>query len=93
MNNQLFKGIFVGIVAPVAAFIVYVAFFTDNPDPLLMFHKLIAIDRLTHVMSLSVIINLVIFFMKIQTGRDDAARGIVFATFIYAFVIMILTII
>tara|TARA_B110000003_G_scaffold224479_1_gene225044 strand:- start:579 stop:860 length:282 start_codon:yes stop_codon:yes gene_type:complete len=90
MNNPLFKGTLIGLIAPVAAFIVYVAFFTNNSDPIGMFYKLISMNKLTHVISLSVLINLLLFFMKIKINNDDQARGILLATFIYAIVIVIL---
>ena len=56
MNKELIKGTIVGIVAPVAAFVVYVAFFTEDSDPIGMYHQIVAIDKLSHVMSLSVLI-------------------------------------
>ena len=89
-NKYFIKGIFSGLVAPIAAFIVYVAFFTEDSDPIDMLKQLITINKLSHVISLSVLINLVIFFMNIKTNRDNQARGVLFATFFYAFIIAIL---
>ena len=83
-------GLIVGIIAPIASFIVYVAFFTNDADPLNVFKQLIIIDRLPHVISLCLLMNLIIFFMKINTNRDIQAKGIVFATFFYALIIIIL---
>ena len=80
MNNQLVKGTIIGLIAPVAAFVVYIAFFTDNPDPIGVYCQLVQMDLLSHAMSLSVLINLVIFFMNIKTRRDQEARGILLAT-------------
>ncbi len=90
MNKQLIKGTIVGIIAPIAAFVVYVAFFTVDSDPIGMYHELVAMNKLSHVMSLSVLINLLIFFMNIKTNRDDAARGILFATLLYGITIAII---
>ena len=90
MNKELIKGTFVGIVAPVAAFVVYVAFFTEDSDPIGMYHQIVAIDKLSHVMSLSVLINLLIFFMNIKTYRDESARGILLATILYGITIAII---
>ena len=90
MNRESLKGIIVGAIAPVAAFVVYVAFFTDNPDPVFIYKKLISLGKLTHVISLSVLINLLIFFMNIKTHRDQQARGILFATMLYAIVVLII---
>ena len=89
MNKDTLKGVIVGIMAPVAAFIVYVAFFTENADPIYMYNKLITLGKISHVISLSVLINLLIFFMNIKTHRDQQARGILFATILYAIVVLI----
>lgn len=90
MNRESLKGMIVGVIAPVAAFVVYVAFFTDNPDPVFIYKKLISLGKLTHVISLSVLINLLIFFMNIKTHRDQQAKGILFATILYAIVVLII---
>tara|TARA_B100000579_G_scaffold25917_1_gene18257 strand:+ start:109 stop:390 length:282 start_codon:yes stop_codon:yes gene_type:complete len=90
MNRESLKGIIVGAIAPVAAFVVYVAFFTDNPDPVFIYKKLISLGKLTHVISLSVLVNLLIFFMNIKTHRDQQAKGILYATILYAIVVLII---
>jgi hypothetical protein len=90
MNKQLLKGAVIGIIAPIAAFVVYVAFFTTNADPMGMFNELVAMNKLAHAMSLSVLINLLIFFMNIKTYRDEAARGILLATILYGITIAII---
>ncbi len=93
MNKQLIKGTIVGIIAPIAAFIVYIAFFTEDSDPILMYKKLVSIGKLSHAMSLSVLINLLLFFMNIQTYRDELARGILLATILYGITIAIIKLI
>jgi len=90
MNKQLIKGTIVGIIAPIAAFVVYVAFFTEDSDPLGMYNQIIAIGKLSHVISLSVLINLLIFFMNIKTNRDEAAKGILLSTILYGITIIII---
>ena len=64
MNKQLLKGAVIGIIAPIAAFVVYVAFFTKNAEPIEMFNQLVAMNKLAHAMSLSVLINLLILFYE-----------------------------
>jgi len=90
MNKQLIKGAIVGIIAPIAAFVVYVAFFTEDSDPEGMYNKLVVMDKLSHAMSLSVLINLLLFFMNIKTQRDETARGILLATILYGITIAII---
>ena len=89
----MFKGFLIGLFAPIAAFVVYVAFFTESSSPLQLLKQLFHLDLLTHVISLSTLINLLIFYMKISTGRDVVARGIVMVTFFYAFLVVVLLVI
>ena len=90
MNKQLIKGTIVGVIAPIAAFVVYVAFFTENSDPIGMYNQLVAMDKLSHALSLSVLINLLLFFMNIKTSRDETARGVLLATILYGITIAII---
>ena len=90
MNKQLIKGTIVGVIAPIAAFVVYVAFFTEDSDPIGMYHQIVEIGKLSHVISLSVLINLLIFFMDLKTYRDEQARGVLLATIFYGITIVIM---
>ena len=90
MNKEVVKGFFVGVIAPIAAFVVYVAFFTEDADPKGMYKKLVEIGKLSHVISLSVLINLLIFFMDLKTYRDEQARGVLLATIFYGITIVIM---
>ena len=71
MSKELIKGLFTGILAPIAAFIVYVAFCTEDSDPVGMYNKIVEIGKLSHVISLSLLINLLIFFMNSMTCISD----------------------
>ena len=90
MNKEVVKGFFVGLIAPVAAFVVYVAFCTEDSDPLAMYKQIVVIGKLTHVISLSLLINLLVFFMNLRTNRENIARGILFATICYGFTIVVI---
>ncbi len=89
MDKQFVKGLLVGLIAPIVAFVIYVAFYLDA-DLINTYKSLVAINKLSHVISLSVLINLLLFFMKLKTNREVAAKGILFATFVYAFIILAL---
>lgn len=88
MNKEVIKGFFIGLISPIAAFIVYVAFFTEDSNPLGVYNQIILLGKLSHVISLSVLINLLIFFMSIKTYRDEQARGILLSTMFYGFIIV-----
>tara|TARA_B100001758_G_scaffold28995_1_gene20316 strand:- start:221 stop:499 length:279 start_codon:yes stop_codon:yes gene_type:complete len=89
MNNQNFIGFFVGLIAPFVAFSVFVLFVLEL-DLFQTITEISKSDKLPHIISLSLLINLVIFFMKIKTKREKAARGILGATIFYAFIVLYL---
>lgn len=88
-SKDLWKGVFVGLVAPVVAFAVYVLFYRDQSIDYFL-NKYVSISNLPSIISLSLLINLLIFFMNIQTNRDSQAKGILMSTIIYGFLIVIL---
>ena len=87
MDNQFVKGVFVGLIAPIVAFVIYVAFYLEA-DVMETYNSLVKMNKLTHVISLSALINLLLFFMNLKTNRDLIAKGILFATIIYAFIVL-----
>ena len=89
MNNQTLTGFLVGLISPFVAFSVYVLFFL-NLDLFDTFNNVVEANKLPHIISLSLLINLLIFFMKIKTNRDHAARGVLGSTILYGFLIVIL---
>jgi hypothetical protein len=90
LTNNLMTGLIAGCLAPPAAFIIF-CFFAFPDDSLKeIFLSYSRRNVLTHVISLSVIINLPMFFIFLGKNRDRAARGVIGATFLYAFLILIL---
>ena len=89
MNYKFIKGVFSGIFAPIVFFSVYVLFIMDE-DLFIFIEDKINIDNLPKVIVLSLLVNLLIFFMNIYTNREQAARVILFATMIYGLLIVIL---
>jgi len=89
-TNHPVTGAITGIVAPVLAFCIFSMInYSDVP----VSHVILNFAKggvLTHVISLSVIINLLIFFLFIWSGRDKSARGVLGSTILYALVVLIL---
>ena len=89
MKSDLVKGVLLGIISPIIAFIIYVVFIIkttlgnvlNNPS----FNR-----NLPAIISLSLLINLALFFLKIKSNKDEQSRGILFSTFLYGFIIIIL---
>ena len=89
MKADLIKGILLGIIAPIIACIFYVVFI--NEETLENFINNFVTDRnLPAIISLSLLINLALFFLKLKFNKDEQSRGILFSTFLYGVVIVIL---
>ena len=89
MKADLIKGVLLGIIAPIIACIFYVVFI--NEETLENFINNFVTDRnLPAIISLSLLINLALFFLKLKFNKDEQSRGILFSTFLYGIVIVIL---
>ena len=89
MKSDLIKGVLLGIIAPIIACIFYVVFIKE--ETLENFINNFVTDRnLPAIISLSLLINLALFFLKLKFNKDEQSRGILFSTFLYGVVIVIL---
>ena len=87
MTKLTAKGFSIGIIAPIVTLIIYIAFILeiDIDTALAEFERT---NTLTHHISLSVFLtNTILFFMNIMTQKEKVSKGILAATFIYAFTI------
>ncbi len=88
--DKLWIGLFLGVITPIIVLLVYyqINFSYIRVDTFLFetFMKRIFLPLL----SLCVIGNLAVFFVFIQTEKYYAARGVVFATLLYAIAVFVL---
>lgn len=86
--DKLVFGLVPGILLPVLAFIVTWAVISDIPlgRYLDQFREM---NRLSSLISLSAIPNLLLFFVFIWLNNYRSARGVIFATLILALVMLI----
>lgn len=89
-NNTLLTGIIIGIIAPFLAFYIFCLFNFPDENAIELLKAYARRNVLTHIISLSVLINLLLFFSFLRSNRENTARGIIGATLIYAFVVVIL---
>ena len=83
-------GAFLGILLPAVALYIFYKIRYDNlgiTEFLKSFHEM---GILTHVISLSVIPNLILFFLFIQKNYLKGGRGVLLATFLFAFLVLII---
>jgi hypothetical protein len=89
-NNKLSTGVLLGIFSPPLAFLIFFLFAFPGENVVTILHGYAARNVLTHVISLSVIINLPLFFIFLQSNLEQSARGVLGATLLYAFLILIM---
>jgi hypothetical protein len=90
--DSLVSGLIPALVLPSVTLVVIWLIKSDSPfkDFLVDFQRL---HMLSKVISLSALPNLLLFFLFIWTGRNLSARGVIFATLLLAFLMLILKIV
>jgi len=88
--NNMVIGLVCGLLAPAIVFGVYFKIHDPGLELKDMIQRLTESGVLTYYMSLSVIANLLLFFIFLKINAELAARGVLGATIIYAFTILIL---
>ena len=85
-------GFTLGFVFPLVAFaLIYIFWFYDGMMSLEFLRYLrVRPNILAAVLSLSLILNLPVFFLNIWGYRNNTARGVIFATMIYGAIIIYL---
>lgn len=89
-GNKLITGFIIGIICPPIAFYIFCKLAFYDINVLDQLRSYIARNVLSHVISLSVIVNLPLFFGFLGTDKELTARGILGATILYAFVVIAL---
>ena len=86
----MWVGTLLGILLPVLTLLVYHQFKSDELRFFDFLKSYFEIGILTHVISLSVIPNLLLFFGFVNSDNLRAARGVLLSTFLFAFTVLIL---
>jgi hypothetical protein len=90
MNKNVTKGFSIGIIAPIITLIIYISFILEVEIDM-AFAEFERLNTLTHHISLSVFLtNILLFFMNIKTNKEEVAKGILGATMVYAFIVVMI---
>ena len=90
MNKNVAKGFSIGIIAPIITLIIYISFILEVEIDM-AFAEFERLNTLTHHISLSVFLtNILLFFMNIKTNKEEVAKGILGATIVYAFIVVMI---
>jgi len=88
MKKEIFIGFLVGLLATATGFYLYVDFALKGTfeEALLVIHEKKLYGK---ILSIAAIANLLAFFVFIKKKQDYRARGVLLATFLVAFLILI----
>ena len=86
--NSVFTGLIPGILLPLITLVIFWAVRFDGGffEFITLFGRM---GILSKVLSLCILPNLLLFFIFIWTNRTFSARGVIFATIVMAFVMLV----
>jgi hypothetical protein len=90
VKDNFFTGLVCGIAAPAAAFSIYAKTRFPEESLMIVMEHVKALGILATIISLSTFINLLVFFIFIWTKADRSSKGVLAATFMYAFTVLFL---
>ena len=89
MNINFVKGIVLGVISPIVLFVFVVVFYMDYSLTDFINNQITEYN-LPSLISLSLLSNLALFFIKIKMNKDMQSRGILCSTILYGFLIVYL---
>jgi hypothetical protein len=87
--NKLYVGLIAGLILPaVTAILIYLSLFKAKLDFIEFLQKLAQVNGMGKLLSISVLSNMIVFFIAINREKLLAARGILTATLIYGLIVL-----
>jgi hypothetical protein len=86
--NKLHVGLLLGLLVPVVALIIYNRVFFGHLSPGQFLQTMISVKKVSAIISLGVLPNLLVFFIFIWLNYLYSARGVLAATLVYAFLVV-----
>ena len=87
--DRIFIGFFVGILAPLVTFLITYSVKNTGQSVVEYLEIIWSMKIFLKIFSLCILSNLAFFFLFLQLKYEMAARGVLTATFIYAFGVLI----
>lgn len=88
MKDHFLAGLLPGLILPLIGFYLYALIFFNYMSFPTFLNHVIKANLAVSVLSLGVILNLGLFFLFYQLKHDRAAKGVIGATFVYAFLVL-----
>ena len=88
-RNLFLTGFVPALFLPLVGSLLFYFLFFGHMQILFFMKHILATNKWISVLSLGVIMNLGLFMWYIRKGHDQSARGVLGATFIFAFIVVI----
>jgi len=89
VNKSFLISVITGLISPIIFSAMIIVFYLDLKLSYFIEHKINS-ENLPAIISLSLLINLFLFFINIWKNQDIKSRGILFSTIVYGFFIVYL---
>ena len=89
MNTDLIKGVLIGVISPLVLFIFIVVFYLGY-NLTYFINNLVTDHNFPIIISLSLLANLSLFFLKLRKDKEVQSKGILLSTFLYGIIIVYL---
>lgn len=89
-RDNIYFGAFLGLIFPIAGFILFYVFaFSDSMTLHDYWAELFNKSKMSAALSLSIVMNLPVFFFNISNKKYESAKGVVGATIFYGLFIIL----
>ena len=87
MKSNLLIGLILGIVSPIILFIITIVFILEYNITDFVNYQ-INKQNFPAIISLCLLANLAMFFLKLKNSKDQQAKGVLFSTFLFGILII-----
>lgn len=87
--NKLWLGLVLGIIIPIITIIIFSLFKSDVKNLVEFIEFTLSISALSNILSLCALPNLAIFYLFLNKELYYSARGVIFATLLWAILVVI----
>jgi hypothetical protein len=87
--NKLWLGLVLGIIIPIITIIIFSLFKSDVKNLIEFIEFTLSISALSNILSLCALPNLAIFYLFLNKELYYSARGVIFATLLWAILVVI----
>lgn len=91
--DHMWIGFVVGLLAPLLLFVIYFSLRDPGLHIADQMKRQAEANVLSYYVSLCTLVNLLLFFMSLKANAERAARGVLGATILYAFIVIIIKVI